>query len=52
MHEILKDHDIRSVARNRRFDFPLSRFLAIDQHQPLSLIHDLLGCPQILVHLV
>jgi len=31
MHEILNDHDVRSVARNRRFDFPLLSFLAIDQ---------------------
>ncbi len=37
-HEILNHHDVRSVARNRRFDFPLLSFLAIDPHQPRSLL--------------
>jgi hypothetical protein len=38
MHEILNDHDVRLVARNRGFDFPLLSFMAIDQHQPRSLM--------------
>ena len=38
MHEVPNDHDVRSVARNRRFDFTLLSFLAIDPHPPRSFL--------------